>query len=174
MKGLIILISVVLSLGTNSFSQKVSDYIKCSPELGSVEVNGNASLLEIKKIGDVKKRIVPKKYDNHYYKSRYFYFGDTIKIIQHKGSFWDLKFKTSAIKFKYPSRIITHKGIQIGTSTSEDVMNTYGEPVLKYPYHTAYEFPNDILLWFYFYDSEETDTDYNPELKNKVVSIILN
>jgi len=174
MKELIILISVVLSLETNSFSQKVSDYIKCPPELGSVEVNGNVSLLEIKKIGDVKKRIVPKKIDNHYYKSRYFYFGDTVKIIQHKNSFWDLKYKTSAIKFKYPSLIITHKGIQIGTSTSEDVMDTYGEPVIKYPYHIAYEFPNDILLWFYFYNIEETDTDYNPELKNKVVSITIN
>lgn len=174
MKIITILILIILSSRINTYSQKVSDYIKCSTELGSIEIDGKTSLQEIKKIGTFRKKIIQKKNDNHYYKSRYFDFGDTIHISQHKGSIWEFKFHTSEIGLNYPIRIITNKGIQIGTSTLEDVIETYGKPAEKSFNYIIYKLPNDIWLWFYFYDSEETDADYNPNLKDKVISITIN
>ncbi len=173
MKIIIIIILVFLSSEKSIYSQKVSDYLNCSTELGSIEINGKASTRKIKRIGIVKKKNLPKLLDNHDYKTRYFEFGDTIQIIQHKSSFWDFRFQTSAIDFKYPSQVVTHKGIQIGKSTEEEVIAAYGEPDKKFVNQIIYEFPNNIWLLFSFYDIKETDADYNPKLKDKVISIFL-
>ena len=173
MKNTVLIFLLLFAFNFDGNCQKISNYFICNNALGAVEFDKNISKKHLKKIGNYKKEIKPNKYDNRPYKYRFFHYNDTFYIAQDIEKRFSFKYYTSEVQFKYPAQIMTIKGIQIGQSTREDVIAAYGKPMFNAPYTVKYSFPNREYLTFVFYEKKETDEDYNPELKGKVVSIIL-
>jgi hypothetical protein len=153
-------------------SQVLSDFIDCSAEIGTIKIHSKTCSKKIYNAGDVQKKIISKDLINHY-KSRYLCFDDTLCITQDKLSFFNIRYYNTAIEYTYPSKAKTIRGIQIGKSTKKDIKNIYGKPFEESFNYLLYNLPGGIKLWFGIYDNQKAAKNYNPNLKNKVITISL-
>lgn len=144
--------------------------------LNDIETGKRPRNQQIKKLGNYRIKRKLNRFEHRPYSFKEYYIGDEIEITTEKD-FFDLFNKISNILVKYPAKAITDKGIILGESNLDDVIEKYGEPD-SHTFNTMYYYSYDkrvTIISFTYGDEEQegTGSNYHIPVKEKKLNKII-
>jgi len=179
MKKQFFILGIIFGLLITETQGQTDSLLKIRPHfLNDIETDKRPRNRQIKKLGNYRIERKLNRFERRPYSFKEYYIGDEIEITANRD-FFELFNKISNILVKYPAKAITDKGIILGESSLDDVIEKYG----KSDVHTF----NDLtyygkhngrfsMITFIYGDAEQEGTGSNfyiPVKEKKLNNIII-
>lgn len=143
-----VLISPVIINAQNIDSIRViNDY-----GIGNIILGQKINKKQLKEYKSYRKAIVFKRYHKPPIFRKKYYIEDGLEIFMRKKKKCSLSYIVDFITIKSPFNAITDKGVELGKSTRNDIIEKYGTPNQESEFSLWYYLPNNNRLYFDFQD----------------------